>query len=320
MEDTYEEVELFGKTVLYTPIRIAPNTVPKGLYFYEIRHADDDWGEPVQLGHGILVNHFGTIISREPIELGKDGFRDIEHQDFSYKGCGSVELKDFLEGTPPFKLQAQRLTDEDFPLCFSDDANDKNFGCIGHLRGDFGDSQEFWHTWWDHRPELNAQPFKSELSKVVANLRKGPLQSLESLRTYCRGNPQAKLPSTYRENEYLLKLCTERFDYYVRLNPEKGDYNFYIYCYDREARVLSLPEMCYSIVPTTGELIIIKNGEKGYYPCTLSTDDREKNRNTANLENMKRGIRECEEEAMLAGSMFGWDVPAANPQVQAQMK
>lgn len=320
MEETYEEIELFGKTVLFTPIRIARNTVPKELHLYEIRHADEDWGEPVQLGQGILVNHFGTIISREPIELGEDGFRDIEQQDFLYKDSGAVELKEFLEGIPPMKLQAQELVDEDYPLCFSDDTNDRKLGCIGHLRGDFGDGQEFWHTWWDHRTELNAQPFKSELSKVVANLRKGPLQSLETLRTYCRGNPQAKLPSEYRDNEYLLKLSTVRFDYYVRLNPAKGDYNFYIYCYDREARDLSLPEMCYSTVPTTGELVIITNGEKGYYPCTLSTDDREKNCNTADLENMKRGIGKCEEEAMLAGSMFGWDVPVANPQAQTQIK
>lgn len=320
MEETYEEVELFGKTVLFTPIRLARNTVPEGLHLYEIRHADENGGDPVQLGQGILVNHFGTILSREPIELGEDGFRDIGQEDFSYKDSGTINLKDFLEGVPPLKAQAQKLTKEDFPLCFSDDTNDRKFGCIGHLRGDFGNGKEFWHTWWDHRAELNAQPFKSEFSKVVANLRKGPLQSLEALRTYCRGNSQAKLPSEYRDNEYLLKLSTERFDYYVRLNPQKDDYNFYIYCYDRESRYISLPEMCYSTVPTTGELIIIKNGEKGYCPCTLSTDDREKNRNTADLENTKQGIGKRQEEAMLAGSMFGWDVSAANPQVQTQMR
>jgi len=54
MEETYEEIELFGKTVLFTPIRIARNTVPKELHLYEIRHADENGGEPVQLGQGIL--------------------------------------------------------------------------------------------------------------------------------------------------------------------------------------------------------------------------------------------------------------------------
>lgn len=141
------------------------------------------------------------------------------------------------ENTPKeIYRKIETLTAEDYPLCFSDKDNDRKFGCIGHLRGDFGDGQEFWHTWWDHRAELNTQQFKSEFNNVVANLRKVPLKSLEALRKYCSGNPQARLPSQYRDNEYLIKLSTERFDYYVRLDPQKGNYNFYIYCYDREAR------------------------------------------------------------------------------------
>ena len=58
MNERFEEVEFQGKTMLFTDSRVQRDTIPDGLHRYEIRHTDDDWGEPCQLGYGILVNHF----------------------------------------------------------------------------------------------------------------------------------------------------------------------------------------------------------------------------------------------------------------------
>ena len=66
-------------------------------------------------------------------------------------------------------------------------------------------------------------------------------------------------------------------------------------------------------MPSTDELIIIKRGETGYYRCEFSTDDRAYNRELADDRNVKLGVSKAQEEAMLAGSMHGWDVPAADP-------
>lgn len=74
-----------------------------------------------------------------------------------------------------------------------------------------------------------------------------------------------------------------------------------------------LPEVCFSILPSTGDVIIIKHGESGYYRCEYSTEDKAFNREFANDRNANLGVSKAQVEAMLAGSMYGWDVPAADP-------
>lgn len=74
-----------------------------------------------------------------------------------------------------------------------------------------------------------------------------------------------------------------------------------------------LPEMCFSLLPGTGQLICIKRGESGYYPSDWSTGDAHENRRIADEQNRKRGVTPAQEEAMKIGSMCGWDVPGADP-------
>ena len=75
----------------------------------------------------------------------------------------------------------------------------------------------------------------------------------------------------------------------------------------------ALPEHCYAVLPGSGQLIEVRRGEKGYYPCAYSTSDREYNKVLANYFNAHEGISKAQAAAMLAGSMFGWNVPAADP-------
>lgn len=42
-----------------------------------------------------------------------------------------------------------------------------------------------------------------------------------------------------------------------------------------------LPETCFSILPSSGQLIIIRCGERGYYPSEWDTGKREENREIA---------------------------------------
>lgn len=76
----------------------------------------------------------------------------------------------------------------------------------------------------------------------------------------------------------------------------------------------SLPVQCFSTLPSSGELILLTRGEKGYTPCPeFSVADAGENRRFAEDSNGKKGVTKAQEAAMLAGSMFGWQTPAADP-------
>ena len=74
-----------------------------------------------------------------------------------------------------------------------------------------------------------------------------------------------------------------------------------------------LPEICYSVHESTGELIVIKRGECGYHQTDYSTDDKERNVELADHLNEKLGVDMWQRQAMEVGSICGWDVPGADP-------
>lgn len=102
MEESFEEITVLDKPALFTDIRIERNTVPKGLYLYEVRSDDDGGGDPVQIAKGIMVNHFGSIITREPLKLPPDGYLDIDPEtDWNFAGGDCRTVKEFQEKYPP---------------------------------------------------------------------------------------------------------------------------------------------------------------------------------------------------------------------------
>lgn len=88
-----------------------------------------------------------------------------------------------------------------------------------------------------------------------------------------------------------------------------------------ELRVnLKLPHNCFYVPESTGELVCIVNGQTGYFQSTWSTDSTERNKETAAFMNKKLGLTPIQVEAMVNGSMFGWDSKAADPDYLAERK
>ena len=59
-------------------------------------------------------------------------------------------------------------------------------------------------------------------------------------------------------------------------------------------------------------MIMITRYQKGY-ALRATTKSPEENRAAVDRYNRNNGISKAQEAAMVAGSMFGWDTPAAKP-------
>lgn len=101
MEEKFEEVTLFGRPALFTDIRINRDTVPQGYHLYEVRHDDDCQGDAVQIARNIVVNHWGSVITRDAIKLPPDGCLDIEPEALNYMPGYDLSMKDFMDKYPP---------------------------------------------------------------------------------------------------------------------------------------------------------------------------------------------------------------------------
>ena len=109
---------------------------------------------------------------------------------------------------------------------------DVQMGAIGHVRMDFGgNGKEFWHTWHPRGAEsLNTPEFKAELQQVVDKLRETVLKDLSSMQRFCCENG-GDIPGGWSQN-YGYVVETEHYEYCLRCNPVKGDYQAYLSCYD----------------------------------------------------------------------------------------
>lgn len=271
-------------------------------------------------------------------------------------------------------------------------------GLIGHLRADMDSSGTgFFSSFFNFRADLKTEDFKTEFDAVINALRfdenyGGILKDRSALSSYCHEIPESSFGGDGRE--FGFRADTKQYSYMLRLNPNRGEYNLYCYCYQKKwldrhlqqaergirfinphykelfripdgdkirithtdgektdytcryiddyhveigsgwnsllhicqfAEIMerngstviplrsSLPEQCYSVLPDTGELIIIKKGESGYYRTDIDMGDKTENRVLADEYNIKLGVSKAQEQAMSAGSMFGWAVPAADP-------
>lgn len=69
----YQKIELLGKPALFSNDRLTDADIPQGLYCYHLRHSDDG-GRFYSVEPRVGVNHGGSVITKEPIDFGKNGY------------------------------------------------------------------------------------------------------------------------------------------------------------------------------------------------------------------------------------------------------
>lgn len=60
-----------------TTLRIGKEEREEGLHYYGIRHSDTNFMEPATVEQEVIVNHLGTIVTEEPLDLGEDGYIEL---------------------------------------------------------------------------------------------------------------------------------------------------------------------------------------------------------------------------------------------------
>ena len=96
--EKYDLVELFGKPALFTGERLSRAKIPEGLYVCHVRGDDETTGGFAELAPRVLVNHFGSIVTKEPIDFGKEGYISFtEETEPNFTGQ-SITMRDFLDG------------------------------------------------------------------------------------------------------------------------------------------------------------------------------------------------------------------------------
>ena len=97
-ETGYERFEILGRDALFTSLRIDRKSLPEGLYAYDLRDCDDCSGDPCEVKSFVLVNHWGTVIVKEPIEGADEGIV-LDDEDYNYLG-EDMTLDEFANPAP----------------------------------------------------------------------------------------------------------------------------------------------------------------------------------------------------------------------------
>ena len=79
LDDKFDAVEVCDVKGVFTDERIAEQDVPKGLYKYDLRYSDEI-GEFTSIEKNVIVNHGGTVLLKEPLDLGANGGIEFDEE------------------------------------------------------------------------------------------------------------------------------------------------------------------------------------------------------------------------------------------------
>lgn len=94
MDEKLEVVEVLGQAALFTNGRVTQKELPDGLYKYDLREGESIAFAAIE--PSVAVNHAGTIITKEPIIFGEEGYIELD-DDSSPNFLGDeMSIEEFL--------------------------------------------------------------------------------------------------------------------------------------------------------------------------------------------------------------------------------
>ena len=109
----FQTVTVFGTPMLFTESYVDPETLPKGVYQYLVRHHSEDLEKPVQITDWAVVNRMGSLLTTEAIPLDKIPGSYVKkrsvdsEKDWEWNGY-FVKLHEYLERYPVQKSTQDR--------------------------------------------------------------------------------------------------------------------------------------------------------------------------------------------------------------------
>lgn len=136
------------------------------------------------------------------------------------------------------KMAMRPMTKPEEMYCYTQSQQIRNqTGNIGFLRADMDtDGNGFFSSWTGFRYDLKTEAFKDEFDELINCLRSGDgpecfLRNRTTLANYCFSHIGTQLSEQY---SFGFRVDTEKYSYMMRLNPNRGEYNLYCYCYVKD--------------------------------------------------------------------------------------
>ena len=90
----WDIIKIKNKLCYFTDFRIDRSSIPEGFNMYEVADCCD--GVPSYLAKGILVNFYGTIITKEEFDL-EGRYCDFDKDEWQYQSAKYFSLSELLD-------------------------------------------------------------------------------------------------------------------------------------------------------------------------------------------------------------------------------
>lgn len=101
----YQLMEIAGQEAIFSNGRFDRDKLPDFLHCYDIR--EDSYGNPARLEPSVVVNHFGSILTKKPIEFPPEGYIDLIADDDWTFGEEQLTVADFIRRPEPREYTAE---------------------------------------------------------------------------------------------------------------------------------------------------------------------------------------------------------------------